>query len=381
MIPRHRPEISTGDLMAALTASRADDGLAPRLAARLRRDGALWVPSGRAGLDLALRTLAVRRAIVPAFNCWAVMQALARSAVQPIFVDVDGDLNADREQTLAAIAGAAPDTALILTHQFGVPVRATAELVAAARDRGLPVIEDGAAAWGATSDLGPVGSVGDLSVLSFQFTKTVISGEGGLVLGDQPWLAKAESSASGRYRQQPRLASAKLWLSLVALRLLTRPRIYGLGYSLIAAKGTYNRRDQEAPEARFGALPAAWMRGLASRSLDRASQVLEARRRMARIYLDALAGLPVGLVPRVAQESAAPIRFPVLVENRGEVIEACARRGLDLGRSFAYTCAPPGFPVAERVAAGIVNLPISAALESRAETIASTFREALVHGA
>lgn len=375
MIARHRPEVSIAELAAALAAPRGDD-LAPRLAAALGRDWGRWVPSGRAGLELALRAVGARRAIVPAFNCWAVMQALAEGDVEPVFVDVDADLNAAREPTLSAIAGSGPGTALILTHQFGVPVRDSAELAAAARRRGLAVIEDGAAALGAASDLGPVGSAGDLSVLSFQFTKTVIAGEGGMVLGG-PALRQAVERLAAGYRPLPAAASALLWLRLAAFGVLTRPALYRLGYSAVASRGTYNRRDVPAPAERFSRLPAPWMRALAGRTLERAPRVLAARRRIARTYLDALAGLPVGLVAGIAGAGAAPIRFPVLVERRREVIAACARRGLDLGRSFAYTCAPPGFPAAERVAATVVNLPLSAALEPRAPAIAATFREVL----
>lgn len=374
MIPRHRPEVSIAELTAAL--ARSGDDPASRLATDLGRDWARWVPSGRAGLDVALRALGARRAIVPAFNCWAVMQALARSRVEPLFVDVGDDLNADRGKTLTAIAGAGPETALILTHQFGLPVRGSAELAAAARQRGLPVIEDGAAALGAVSDLGPVGAGGDLSVLSFQFTKTVISGEGGLVLGPAELGPEVDRLTSG-YRSLRATASARQWLHLAALRSLTWPPVYRLTYSAVAAKGTYNRRDAPTSEDDFSRAPAPWMRALAWRTLDRTPSVLAARRRMARIYLDALADLPVEVVAGIASEDAAPIRFPVLVERRREVIRACARRGLDLGRSFAYTCAPPGFPTAERVAATIVNLPLSAALESRAATVAATFRETL----
>lgn len=371
MTPRHRPEISLADL--AIFARRPEVDLPARVAAALGRDWGRWVPSGRAGLDLALRALGVRRAIVPAFNCWAVMQALGESGVEPVFVDVGDDLNADREQTLAAIEAAGPDTALVLTHQFGIPVRDGAALVAAARRRGLAVIEDGAAAFGATGDLGPVGSVGDLSVLSFQFTKTVIAGEGGMVLGGDARRDAVDRLAAD-YRPLPAIASARLRVKLAALAILTRPGVYRLAYPVIAAKGTYNRRDAAPDASSFTRLPSPWMRGLAARTLDRAPAALAARRRIARIYLDALAGLPVGLVPGIAGDLAAPIRFPVLVERRSAMIAACARRGLDLGRSFAYTCAPPGFPAAERIAATIVNLPLSAALEERAEAVAEIFR-------
>jgi dTDP-4-amino-4,6-dideoxygalactose transaminase len=62
-------------------------------------------------------------------------------------------------------------------------------ILAIARRHGLPVVADGAAALGATYKGRPVGKLGaDLTVISFNGNKTVTSGGGGAVTGDDPSL-------------------------------------------------------------------------------------------------------------------------------------------------------------------------------------------------
>jgi dTDP-4-amino-4,6-dideoxygalactose transaminase len=56
-----------------------------------------------------------------------------------------------------------------------------ARINAIAKAHGLQVIEDGAQAHGAESDLGRVGTLGDAAAFSFQSSKNLTSGEGGLV--------------------------------------------------------------------------------------------------------------------------------------------------------------------------------------------------------
>lgn len=377
MIPRHRPEYSLKDLFVAL--KPAEDCLG-RLSADLNRSFAMWVPSGRAGLSLLLRAVEAKAAIVPAFNCWAVIEGLAHASVEPVFVDVGQDLNADLNQTLCAIERASPGTVLILTHQFGIPICSASLLIEAARSKGMAVIEDGAAAVGGVSDLGPVGSAGDASVFSFQFTKSVLAGEGGLVLaGDQ--LATALKREGKDFRQRTRSESLSQWLKLAALALFTNPRLYAFTlYRRVASVGTLNQKGSVAPAEVFEALPAPWMRNLASQTQSRLNAVLAARRGVASRYLEALRDLPVTMVPAVASPAAAPIRFPVLVENRNQVVRRCAGGGLDLGRSFSYVCSPGGFPGAEKVASQIVNLPLSQRLENCVPRTIEIFREAVLGG-
>ena len=361
-------------MVRALSAKAPD--LKTEIPPHLGRSSAWWVPSGRAGLAIGLAALRARAAIVPAFNCWAVMHSLERAGTAPLFVDVSEDLNADVEQTMERIRTAPDGTVLLLTHQFGVPMRRTRDLLIAAQGRGMPVIEDGAAAVGARTDAGPVGSLGDLSVLSFQYTKSVFAGDGGLLLASDRAVSDAVS-ASIVFRARSARASVREWLKLFAISILTHPLAYGSTLHLtLPPGGTRNERDVPAHTSLFRDLPSRWMRQLAGLTWQRLTATLAARRRISRAYLDGLSELPLTLVPAVAADEAAPIRFPLLVPRRDQFIDRCTRAGLDLGRSFPYTCSDTGFRHAEAVAATIVNLPLSGRLEPRIPEIIDIVRRA-----
>jgi len=78
--------------------------------------------------------------------------------------------------------------ALMAVHIFGLPVDMD-PLLALARKHGLKVIEDAAEVIGQTYRGRPCGSLGDLSTFSFYPNKHVTTGEGGMLVADDPALA------------------------------------------------------------------------------------------------------------------------------------------------------------------------------------------------
>lgn len=95
-------------------------------------------------------------------------------------VDVDsGTLNLDPSRVEEAII-AGKTRAILPVHQFGQPADMTA-LHAIAQRHGLKIIEDAAQAHGAVWESGPVGSLGDAAAFSFQSSKNLSCGEGGIL--------------------------------------------------------------------------------------------------------------------------------------------------------------------------------------------------------
>ena len=70
--------------------------------------------------------------------------------------------------------------AIMPVHLFGQPANMTA-LRAIAKKHGLKVVEDAAQAHGAVWESGPVGSLGDAAGFSFQSSKNLSCGEGGML--------------------------------------------------------------------------------------------------------------------------------------------------------------------------------------------------------
>jgi dTDP-4-amino-4,6-dideoxygalactose transaminase len=103
---------------------------------------------------------------------------------RPVFVDVNPKTyNIDVEGIEQAIT---PKTkAIIPVHLGGQPADLDAVL-AIAKKHELRVLEDACQAWGAQWNGRGVGAIGDLGCFSFQASKNITSGEGGILLTNNP---------------------------------------------------------------------------------------------------------------------------------------------------------------------------------------------------
>jgi 8-amino-3,8-dideoxy-alpha-D-manno-octulosonate transaminase len=145
---------------------------------------ALATANGTAALRCALAALGVGpgdEVIVPAFTFIATASAVVALGARPVFAEVDDSLTLDPADVAARIA--APTAAIVPVHLEGVAC-AMDELVSAAAAAGVPIVEDAAQAIGATYRGRTVGTIGALGACSLQQTKTITTGEGGIVLTD-----------------------------------------------------------------------------------------------------------------------------------------------------------------------------------------------------
>ncbi|NUS06708.1 MAG: DegT/DnrJ/EryC1/StrS family aminotransferase [Nonomuraea sp.] len=135
------------------------------------------------GLFAALRGLGVGRGdevIVPAYTFVASATAVLLAGATPVIVDVDpADLHLSARAVQEAVTGAT--AAVMPVHLAGSPADMDALNAVAAR-HGLVVVEDAAQAHGAAYRGRPVGGLGDAGVFSFQSSKAMTAGEGGLVV-------------------------------------------------------------------------------------------------------------------------------------------------------------------------------------------------------
>jgi dTDP-4-amino-4,6-dideoxygalactose transaminase len=115
----------------------------------------------------------------PITDFGALAPILYQTAI-PVFADVDPLTYNVTAETIAPRIGK-HTRAIIVTHLFGNPCRMGPILELAAR-HGLPVIEDTAQAFGATSDGRLAGTLGEIGCFSLQQGKHMTTGEGGLVL-------------------------------------------------------------------------------------------------------------------------------------------------------------------------------------------------------
>jgi perosamine synthetase len=123
----------------------------------------------------------------PITDMGALAPILYQGAI-PVFADVDPRTG---NVTAATIADRLSDRtrAIVVTHLFGNPCEMD-EIMALADRHGLPVVEDCAQAYLATSEGRPVGTIGAIGCFSLQQGKHITAGEGGIVVTDDDALAR-----------------------------------------------------------------------------------------------------------------------------------------------------------------------------------------------
>ncbi|MBN2561622.1 MAG: DegT/DnrJ/EryC1/StrS family aminotransferase [Phycisphaerae bacterium] len=149
---------------------------------------ALAVGSGTAALQVALGALGIGpgdEVLVPGYFWVATVGAVVRSGAIPILVDCDDTFSMDPNEAVRKIT---PRTKAVLVVHMGGVIGRINDLVALARRHGLRVIEDCAQACGASQNGVKAGSFGDMAIFSFQMNKHMTSGEGGMVVTNDPRL-------------------------------------------------------------------------------------------------------------------------------------------------------------------------------------------------
>lgn len=149
------------------------------------------VTNGTAALEVALAALGLGpgdEVVVPDFTFVATASAVLFTGALPVMVDVTPDTYCiDPQQVEAAIT---PRTkAIIAVHMGGHPADLDA-LLEIARSRGLRLVEDSSHAHGSEWRGQRVGALGDLGTFSFQQSKLMTAGEGGIVVTNDPNLEK-----------------------------------------------------------------------------------------------------------------------------------------------------------------------------------------------
>jgi perosamine synthetase len=149
------------------------------------------VSSGTAALEVAVAAIGLGpgdEVILPTFTIISCAAAVVRAGATPIFVDSD-PLTWNIDLAKVAPLVTRRTRAIMAVHTYGLAIDME-PLLALADKHGLHVIEDAAEAHGATCRGRPCGSFGDVSTFSFYANKLVTTGEGGMVLTDDPAIAE-----------------------------------------------------------------------------------------------------------------------------------------------------------------------------------------------
>lgn len=160
-------------------------------AARVGRRYGVAVSNGSVALDAAVVALKLGvgdEVILPTFTIISCAAAIVRAGAVPVVVDCD---SATWNMDIALVEEhiTSRTKAIMVVHIFGLPVDMD-PLLELAKKHGLKIIEDAAEMHGQTYRGKPCGSFGDISTFSFYPNKLITTGEGGMIVTDDPILAE-----------------------------------------------------------------------------------------------------------------------------------------------------------------------------------------------
>lgn len=327
-LPFARPSITEREKQAVLdvldsgwlTTGPRTKQFEERFAERTGVAHAIALNSATAALHLALEALGVGpddEVIVPTWTFAASAEVVAYLGARPVLVDIDRrTLNATPDTILAALT---PQTrAVIAVHVAGLPIEIS-RLVELLEPRGVAVVEDAAHAFPSRIG-GPsgryAGTFGRAGAYSFYATKTITTGEGGMLVTD-------DDAVAARAR-------------IMSLHGISRD-----AWNRYTASGSWYYEIEEAGY-KYNMTDIAAALGIVQ--LDRADELLAARRELAAAYTARLGSPPldelIELPPDAPDGSHAWHLYVVrlalgrLTIDRGQVIDGL--RDLGIGTSVHF---------------------------------------------
>jgi perosamine synthetase len=217
-VPHSRPWLTGEDRAAVsavldssmIAAGEASMAFEAEAARYLHQAGGVATPDGTTALFLALRALGIRagdEVVIPAYVCDAVAKAVRWTRATPVLCDIGHDWCVNADTVKARLSERT--RAVVVVHTFGI----VADVEPIAR-LGVPVVEDLAQAFGASTPAGMAGGFGRLAMTSFHATKCLTTGEGGMVFSrDEGVVAELRKLKDSAYRLPLSDVQAALGLS------------------------------------------------------------------------------------------------------------------------------------------------------------------------
>jgi perosamine synthetase len=378
-VPFHRPSIGEEEIAEVVDTLRSGWLTSGPKVARFQREfaaavsarHAVAVNSATAALHLALEAVGVRagdEVIIPTYTFTATGEVVTYLGGRPVLADCRADtLNVDVSTIESRITSRT--RAIVPVHVAG-QVCDMEPILDLARARGLAVVEDAAHALPATYKGRPVGTLGDATAFSFYATKTITTGEGGMVTTERDDYASR-------------------------IKLMSLHGLSGDAWNRYSAKGHWY---YEVTDFGFKYNMTDVAAALGLRQLERMSTFQQRREAIARRYTDSLSDLDTCFVPRDTGLGVhawhlyiLEFNLPALHVGRDRILESLGTKGVGTSVHFiplhlhpayrrAYGYAPGDFPAAETAFERACSLPIYPAMTDAdvshvIEAVRTTLRE------
>jgi len=337
-----------------LTTGKETRAFEQEFASRVDSPWALAINSATAGLHLSLEALGIGpgdTVVTSPYTFTATAEVVRYLGAELLFSDITpGGFNIDPQTLRETLRRAEKDghrlKALIPVHIAGEPCRMK-ELQDIAGKFNLAIVEDAAHAFPVRSDDGRwTGTSGRTGVYSFYATKTITTGEGGMVVTDD------EKIAARIRTMRLHGIDRSIWDRYTSNKAQW-------AYSVVEAGYKYNLTDLAAALGRV--------------QLKKAASFLERRKEIAAAYTEAFQNLPELDIPRTSGDHAWHLYILKVSRDSGisrdNLIETLRQRGIGTSVHYIplhlmpyyrdrYSFSPGDFPNAMDTYSRCLSLPI-----------------------
>ena len=356
-IPFHKPYLTDDEINEVIDALKSGWWTTGPKAVRFENEFnsyigsrfSVAVSSWTAAAHLALEAINLKpgdEVIVPSFTFTACAEIVCYFKAKPVIVDVQRDTyNIDPKEIEKAIT---KNTKVIIPVHYGGQPCDMDEILDIARKNNLYIIEDAAHALPSFYKGKIIGTLGDVTCFSFYATKTLATGEGGMICTDNEEVAKRcsimrlhgiNSDAWKRYSKEGS------WY-----------------YEVVAPGYKYNFTDIQA--------------GLGLAQLKKVNEMQTKRKQIFNLYNEGfrdneLIRLYKIKGDRISSHHLYPVELNLnrLKINRSRFIDELKERGIGVSVHFiplyrhpyyqeTFNLKPEDYPISENIYPGIITLPI-----------------------
>ena len=356
-IPFHKPYLTDDEINEVIDALKSGWWTTGPKAVRFENEFnsyigsrfSVAVSSWTAAAHLALEAINLKpgdEVIVPSFTFTACAEIVCYFKAKPVIVDVQRDTyNIDPKEIEKAIT---KNTKVIIPVHYGGQPCDMDEILDIARKNNLYIIEDAAHALPSFYKGKIIGTLGDVTCFSFYATKTLATGEGGMICTDNEEVAKRCSI-----------------MRLHGINSDAWKRYSGEGswyYEVIAPGYKYNFTDIQA--------------ALGLAQLKKINELQAKRKEIFDLYNEGFEDNEFIRLYKIKEDRVSsyhlyPIELNInrLKVSRSRFIEELKERGIGASVHFiplyrhpyyqkTFNLKPENYPVSEKIYKGIITLPI-----------------------
>lgn len=296
--------------------------------------------SNRSALFYLLKSLSLSttdEVLVTAFTCSSVVQAIQKAGLTPVLVDIcPRTLGTSLESIQKSISR--NSRVVIVQHTFGIP----ADILAIKKfcnTNNLFLIEDCALSLFSSNTHGFLGTFGDASIWSFELSKTISSGWGGLLsLNIQSNILSSKlTDFSDSLRSESLFLALNRILQALIVRIFIpdgRSKVLNYIVSLAYKFSLFRKSSEVLPDTGFITHDLLWEPIV--HQLAHSNSIRATCYRNSSLYFQALHGyIPTNsFLQNINLKTSNLVRFPLMVHSPSHFISFFARRNLQVGEWF-----------------------------------------------